>query len=119
MSTSSTISIQKHDETVVSIHCQSDGYLARNGKLLLRNYTTYEEVEALIALGNLSALDIDIDSTLAYSRDMNESLKIFESYSDLEAYKIDNNGTNYDYIFIDEVWYIRSDDQLVKLEIKE
>ena len=57
MATRSTIAIAREDGTVAKIYCHWDGYLEYNGDLLVKYYNTPEKVEALIALGDLSALN--------------------------------------------------------------
>jgi hypothetical protein len=69
MATRSRIAIENQDGTVTSIYCHFDGYLSGVGKLLKEYYTTQTKVEALIELGDISALDMTPTSTIAYHRD--------------------------------------------------
>ena len=55
MSTRSNIGIENNDGTVTFVYCHHDGYLAGVGQTLLDNYTTEEEVRALLAPGDMSA----------------------------------------------------------------
>jgi hypothetical protein len=56
MSTRSRIAIEKQDGTVDSIYCHFDGYLSNNGEKLQNHYSTKEQLEQLIALGDISSL---------------------------------------------------------------
>ena len=56
MSTRSNIIIQNEDGLVHSIYCHYDGYIEHNGKILLENYTSRDEVVRLISLGNIRSL---------------------------------------------------------------
>lgn len=56
MGTRCTISVVNEDSTVSKIYCQFDGYFRHNGKILLQNYNTYETVQELMDLGDLSCL---------------------------------------------------------------
>lgn len=74
MSTRSRIAIENQDETIISIYCHFDGYINGVGKLLKEYYTTQAKVEALIELGDISALGMTPSSTIAYHRDRGEDL---------------------------------------------
>jgi hypothetical protein len=72
MSTRSRIAIEKQDGTVDSIYCHFDGYLSNNGEKLQNHYSTKEQLEQLIALGDISSLGNDVKETVAYHRDRGE-----------------------------------------------
>ena len=61
MSTRSQIAKMLPDGKVNSIYCHSDGYPSHNGELLLNHYNSEEKVDALLALGDLSFLDVNIN----------------------------------------------------------
>lgn len=61
MSTRSTISVLNKDNTVTSIYCHSDGYLQGVGYMLFTHYNTPEMVQELIALGDLSCLQENLN----------------------------------------------------------
>lgn len=88
MSTRSFIAKQIDNDSYLTIYCHSDGYLTYNGAMLIDIYNTSEMVDKLIALGDLSSLNIKLepdpnyphsfdydkqqeDVTVAYGRDRN------------------------------------------------
>ena len=124
MSTNSRIGIFKNGE-VKSIYCHYDGYLEHNGEMLNRYYTTEEEVQELIALGDISVLgkrigekvDFDrmtLDQTyrdkydgqcVAYHRDRDEEFNQMNSpLSSLCECE------EYNYVFKDGVWFVSCSD---------
>ena len=74
MSTRSRIAIENQNGSVTSIYCHFDGYISGVGKTLKESYTDRSVVEALIELGDLSALGMSPSSTSAYSSNRNEDL---------------------------------------------
>ena len=74
MSTRSRIAIENQNGSVTSIYCHFDGYISGVGKLLKEYYTTQAKVEALIELGDISALGMTPSSTIAYHRNREEDL---------------------------------------------
>jgi hypothetical protein len=100
MSTRSRIAIENQDGTVKSIYCHFDGYLSGVGRLLKEYYTTQAKVEALIELGDISALEMTPGSTVAYARDRGEDLnfKEFSSVPELFVHGYDS-GEEFIYCF--------------------
>lgn len=129
MGTSSTIAIERADGTVAQISCHWDGFYSHNGRILLESYTTAEQVESLIALGNLSSLGPELGEAhefdwhcqnpaeyeklghiwcTAYGRDRGETdtqAEIFASFPEFleQAYFLEFN-----YIFRNGVWYTQN-----------
>ncbi len=104
MATRSNIAMKTKEGKIVSVYCHWDGYVANNGKILLENYTDAHKIEALVALGSISALGEEIGQkhpfdrnykepelsltdnwTLAYHRDRGEELSIQE-YDDIPSW---------------------------------
>jgi hypothetical protein len=56
MGTRSDIIVQRADGKWHRIYVHWDGYLSHNGKILFDHYTSQEQVEKLVALGDLSIL---------------------------------------------------------------
>jgi hypothetical protein len=56
MSTHSYFVVECNDNSFRSVYCHWDGYLSHNGRLLLAHYTTQEQAESLVALGDMSSL---------------------------------------------------------------
>ena len=99
MATRSRIAIENEDGTVTSIYCHWDGYVDRNGRVLQEHYNERSKVEALIALGDISYLDVDIEPTgkhtfddpekgvtVAYHRDRGEPLNQITHYRGVEQF---------------------------------
>lgn len=57
MSTRSMIFKENQDGTFTGIYCHFDGYPEHNGRILRNFYATEEQVDKLIALGDISSLD--------------------------------------------------------------
>jgi hypothetical protein len=72
MSTNSFIGLEATDGTVTYIYCHWDGGLAHNGRMLQDNYTTADQVSALIAQGDASALGRTVADSVFYTRDKGE-----------------------------------------------
>lgn len=115
MSTRSYIAKKISEDKYLAIYCHSDGYLTYNGALLLDYYNTPEQVDKLLALGDISYLaerlepdptkphNFDSDKrqegvVLAYGRDKGDTgtaarVLTFEQLTDT------NSLTEYVYIF--------------------
>jgi hypothetical protein len=124
MSTRSSIGRKNTDGTVTAIYCHFDGYLSGVGKKLARYWQDAAKVDALIELGDLSALgeeigerqDFDDRSSqhaewcLAYGRDRSESGTQAREHADLDAYVAAREGywADYQYLFDDGTWFVRN-----------
>jgi len=98
---SDIILFRPETQDYVSIYCHSDGYPSHHKKILVENYSTYEQVEQLISLGDLSVLDITPDLCLSYHRWRNEPLYILVS-PEIR----DHCGETYCYLFKEGVWFL-------------
>ena len=107
MSTGSLIAKKVGTDRYRTIFCACDGYLSHNGKILSEYYTTPEQVEELLALGDLYYLGAqfshetnpereDSDVTLAFTRDYGDA----EEKTRAKEFSLENL---YDY---DEASYI-------------
>jgi hypothetical protein len=108
MSTRSRIAIENQNGSVKSIYCHFDGYLSGVGRTLKEYYTTQAKVEALIELGNISALEMTPESTVAYARDRGEDLnfKEFKTVPELFEHGF-NSGEEYVYCFTkNNIWLV-------------
>lgn len=56
MGTRSDIIVQRTDGKFHRVYCHWDGYLSHNGRILFDHYTSQEQAEALVALGDMSIL---------------------------------------------------------------
>ena len=69
MSTRGLIAIMDEDGSCRSIYCHHDMYPSHAGVVLPEHYATREAVEALLALGDLSALGCSLAECEAYCRE--------------------------------------------------
>ena len=82
MSTRGLIAIMHEAGSSRSIYCHHDMYPSHAGVVLPEHYTTREAVEALLALGDLSALGCSLAECEAYCRDRGEELHKPTHWSD-------------------------------------
>jgi len=102
------IALKTGENEYLSIRCHLDGYPSHNGAILLDSYGTEERVRALLALGNLSSLGLDLGDKhtradnrhpewcLADGRDLNEENA--EAYHRLIE-ELTEDWINYVYLF--------------------
>lgn len=96
MGTRSTINIKTEDGRYKGIYCHWDGYVSHNGRILVNYYTTTEQVEALIALGNISSLGETIEACKPYGGESEEA-KYTAKYPESEEYN---------YVFDNGAWTV-------------
>jgi len=133
MSTNANIAILKEDGMYTFIYNHHDSYSSGVGAMLLRYYKTSEDVNSLIALGNLSSvgsklmddcdsyrqhLDLPIDErgTVSYVRDckrwsdfVGEQEFLWEDEKPVETACLDEVMANeYVYVFVEteQCWYV-------------
>lgn len=107
MATRSRIAIENQDETVTSIYCHFDGYLAGVGKTLFKHYDR-EKTEKLMELGDISVLGESTENTIAYHRDRGEDLNK-TIYIDVEELFEMNSRGGLDYVYCltkDGIWLV-------------
>ena len=139
MATSATITLKTKDGKYKSVYLHNDGYLEGAGYVLKTYYPTYEKVDQLLNLGNLSSLgrtpvddpklwDMDywmelhhkyIGNNYSHPVEMPDNLKC-RTYKgrgdqDEDALITDNLddiiGNNcYDYLFENNKWYLIDND---------
>lgn len=97
MSTRSLIGYFKDKKTYRYVYCQHDGYLRHNGDILLRNYTTIDEVKHLVEGGDMSTLAISPQLT-SYYNDSESGVREIIHFDFLEIEL--NSGIEYIYFFI-------------------
>ena len=90
MATRSTIAI-KTEDGIKAIYAHWDGYIEHNGRILREQYKTTEQVNALVELGDISQLGLDLDLTVAYGRDKGDAMtdvepQTFESIAEWVEY---------------------------------
>ncbi|GHV98443.1 hypothetical protein lacNasYZ03_01350 [Lactobacillus nasalidis] len=84
--TQSMIAVQERDNTVSSMIVDHDGELEAAGRILADNYQDYDQVLALVNLGDLKELGPDLETTVAYFRDEHEDQLVVENYPDTEVF---------------------------------
>ena len=107
MSTNSIIAKKIGRDKYRAIFCKHDGYLADNGWILSKYYTTPERVDKLLDLGDLYSLSKRLSEsekeapeeevTTAYARDKGEKMCPAKEYSLEELYDLE---LPYLYIFV-------------------
>ena len=146
MATRSTIAILRDNGEVAKVYCHWDGYLENNGELLVKHYDTADQVEALIAGGDISSLGRVIGEkhpfdvfmkdkmsaedqalceraeaegwTFYYGRDRGETGVEAKVYKSLGEYEAKAQMEEYNYCFIYGEWYYISYDGIVR-SVKE
>lgn len=129
MATSATIILKTKEGNYKSIYLHNDGYPDWAGKVLKNHYTTYEKVDELLNLGNLSAIGYQpVEHPNGWNKDiftlfdpkvMQENAKYCISYAargekSQEALTDQSlhdalGGTSYNYLYEDGKWYIVDD----------
>lgn len=89
MSTRSDIIVHCADGKWRRIYCHWDGYLANNGRILFDHYTSQSQVDALVALGDLSSLG----PTIGKKHDFEYGMKL--KYGSPEHNRLKNMCTAY------------------------
>ena len=103
MATRSRIAMKLKDGRYMSIYSHWDGHPGTRGPILTEHYTDYYSVFALMNMGDVSSLGVNLADTIFYNRDRSEDLNyaIHESYQNLlSEYHSDEE---YIYIFDDEI----------------
>lgn len=122
MSTRSSISIKNENGTYTSVYCHNDGYPSWNGRILYDFYKTPDQIQKLLAFGDMSVLGSKLepenpkthsfdtpesDTCVFYHRDRGEdwsNVKPTQCKSIKDI--IDKMGGSYDYIFENNNWYM-------------
>ena len=109
MATRSTIAI-KTEDGIKAIYAHWDGYIEHNGRILREQYKTAEQVNALVELGDISQLGLDLDLTVAYGRDKGDAMtdvepQTFESIAEWVEYFAGSYCEFY-YLFDGQDWIV-------------
>lgn len=124
MATRSTISVVREDGSVSQVYCHWDGYLEHNGVILQKHYKDFESVKELIDNGDLSSLGTRVNPRsihtfdspeesvcVFYHRDRNEDGTEARHFVDMNDFYKNFQNEEYNYLFRDGTWYVRSDGQ--------
>lgn len=115
MATSSAIGKYIGNGKIKSIYCYSDGYVEHNGKLLQEFYTIEDQLDKLLALGDISYLDESPNTppeehtwanpvegyVVAYHRDRGEKLRPAR----ITEFRNLKGMYSYIYIWVEGTWY--------------
>jgi len=113
MATRSNIGKLNSDNTVSYIYCHWDGYPSHNGTILQEHYNTPEQVDELLALGDMSSLGETIGECNPYDEPGTEAASVM-----LEDYN-DSPMIDYFYLFTDEGWKVSNGGEWILLEIED
>jgi hypothetical protein len=104
MGTRSNIGIEYEDGSIKFVYCHWDGYPSNNGQILFDHYQTRSEVEALVALGEISSLGATPSSTKDYHTWRDGDLVVLETDHRDRAFQ-----QEYCYIFSvkNDTWYVK------------
>lgn len=118
MSTRSTIGVVRCDGSKARIYCHWDGYLEHNGVILYESYSDMDRLEQLLRLGNISSLEENLETVIAYHRDRGEEWDDCHSADEDFNYTFHENGGYWTYHDWDEYDKERSlEEDLKKYEI--
>ena len=97
------------DKGIQAIYCHNDGYLSNNGKLLDQHYQGIDNVNQLLAEGDISSLKDTISDTIFYARDRGEDNKeavTLKDESELLEHAFQQCDAELVYMFAYGSWYV-------------
>jgi hypothetical protein len=106
MGTNAKIIVKTHDNRYRLIHNQFDGYEEHLGKMLVEHFNDDASAQALADLGDVSAVNETLESTIAYSRDCGEDFARCcpRLYDSLDSIPADDLDYKYNYVWNGEEW---------------
>ena len=109
MSTNAAIGMKMADGSVRAVRLNWDGYVGYAGAILGGWYKTAEQVEVLLALGELSGIKETPETCTAYHRDMGEDFRAPFTFETVDDYQYCGKGrlaAEYLYLFDDGKWSV-------------
>ena len=97
------------DDTILAIYCHNDGYLSNNGKILDQHYANKDDVNELLAGGDISSLKDTIENTIFYARDRGEDNKeaiTLKNETELLKHAFESCDAEVVYMFAYGTWYV-------------
>ena len=97
------------DRGIQAIYCHNDGYLSNNGKLLDQHYQGIDNVNQLLAEGDISSLKDTISDTIFYARDRGEENKeavTLKDENELLKHAFGSCDAEVVYMFAYGSWYV-------------
>lgn len=82
-----------------------DSYLSHKGQMLLSHFNSEELAQAIIDLGDSSAINESIDSSVFYMRDHGEIDCEAEEFNSFE-HAMENYSQEYDYVWMNGKWMV-------------
>tara|TARA_R100001224_G_scaffold64453_1_gene38600 strand:- start:632 stop:1117 length:486 start_codon:yes stop_codon:yes gene_type:complete len=105
MSTRSNIVLLRENGSCSAVYCHYDGYLEHNGKMLLDNYSSTEDVRVLVAMGNIRSLKPTLDEMVK-----EEYAEEPRNYNNLRHYMSEVDTLFIEFIYLwseeDESWWV-------------
>ena len=105
MATRSFIGKLNKDDSITGIFCYWDGYPEHAGRILIDNYLTEQQVDQLLALGDLSSIAPTLVECESYSSRGEKGVEA-KSYKDLQAFYEAGKSVwaEYYYVFNYDFW---------------
>ena len=97
------------DDTIKAIYCHNDGYLSNNGKILDQYYRDEDNINQLLAEGDISSLKDTISDTIFYARDRGEDNKeavTLKDETELLEHAFQQCDAEVVYMFAYGTWYV-------------
>ena len=97
------------DNGLEAIYCHNDGYLSNNGKILDQHYANKDDVNELLAGGDISSLKDTIEDTIFYMRDRGEKYKqatFLHDETELIKFAFEECDAEVVYMFAFGSWYV-------------
>lgn len=135
MATRGTIALEYPNGSIRLIYSHWDNYLEGTGKTLFEHYNTFEKIEKVILLGDVSSLREEIGEkhsfewtsnksqyskeelakferwSLFYGRDRDEPKTNYRWYSSFSDYQTNASFEEFNYIFKDGEWLVSRNGQ--------
>lgn len=109
MSTRAVFALKmKDNNSVIASSVTCDGYPLYTGKLLIEFYSTYDKINTLINLGNLTSLQPEI-TNIEFDKDSWSAEPFPKEFNNLEKFSTfinENNWIEFTYLFENEKWKI-------------
>ena len=105
MATRSFIGKLNKDDSITGIFCYWDGYPEHAGRILIDNYLTEQQVDQLLALGDLSSIAPTLAECESYSSRGEQGVEA-KLYKDIQAFYEAGKGpwVEYYYVFNYDFW---------------
>lgn len=105
MGTRSFIGKLNKDDTITGVYCHFDGYPGYVGRILIDSYLTEQQVDKLIALGDMSCLSHTPEECDSYAKRGEEQTEAI-TYKDFDEFYKEGRSSwvEYYYVFNYDFW---------------